>query len=115
MSDDASPDPYAHPLVFGQRLQILRTRKGMTREQLGGLVGKSASWVKGVETGRLGTPKLEMILQVAEVLRVRDLAELTGGPSLHVHLFSGPGHPRLAAVRAAVDAFPGATQRQAPS
>ncbi|MFF4963108.1 hypothetical protein [Streptomyces sp. NPDC001222] len=43
MSQDASPNPYAHPLVFGQRLQILRTRRGMTREQLGGLVGKSGS------------------------------------------------------------------------
>ncbi|MFJ9121296.1 helix-turn-helix domain-containing protein [Streptomyces sp. NPDC102394] len=115
MSENATPDPYANPLVFGQRLQILRTRKGMTRDQLGGLVGKSGSWVKGVETGRLGTPKLEMILQIAEVLRVRDLADLTGGPSMQVHLFSGPGHPRLAAVRAAVDAFPVATQREAPS
>lgn len=113
MSQDASPDPYADPLVFGQRLQILRTRKGMTREQLGGLVGKSGSWVKGVETGRLGTPKLEMILQIAEVLRVRDLADLTGSQTRHVHLFSGPGHPRLAAVRAAVDAFPLVTQRAA--
>ncbi|MGW5259303.1 helix-turn-helix domain-containing protein, partial [Streptomyces sp. NPDC004012] len=76
MSQDASPNPYADPVVFGQRLQILRTRRGMTREQLGGLVGKSGSWVKGIETGRLGTPKLDMILRIAEVLRVRDLADL---------------------------------------
>ncbi|MCF1510404.1 helix-turn-helix domain-containing protein [Streptomyces glomeratus] len=114
MSQDASPDPFADPLVFGQRLQILRTRRGITREQLGGLVGKSGSWVKGVETGRLGTPKLDMILRVAEVLRVRDLADLTGSQSMHTHLFTGPGHPRLPAVKAAVDAFPVTTQRAAP-
>ncbi|MEV6055215.1 helix-turn-helix transcriptional regulator [Streptomyces sp. NPDC052107] len=114
MSQDASPDPFADPLVFGQRLQILRTRRGMTREQLGGLVGKSGSWVKGVETGRLGTPKLDMILRIAEVLRVRDLADLTGSQSMHTHLFTGPGHPRLPAVKAAVDAFPVTTQRAAP-
>lgn len=114
VSQDASPNPYADPLVFGQRLQILRTRRGMTREQLGGLVGKSGSWVKGVETGRLGTPKLDMILRIAEVLRVRDLADLTGSQSMHTHLFTGPGHPRLPAVKAAVDAFPVTTQRAAP-
>ncbi|MGV9248111.1 helix-turn-helix domain-containing protein [Streptomyces sp. NPDC003710] len=114
MSQDASPDPFADPLVFGQRLQILRTRRGITREQLGGLVGKSGSWVKGVETGRLGTPKLDMILRIAEVLRVRDLADLTGSQSMHTHLFTGPGHPRLPAVKAAVDAFPVTTQRAAP-
>ncbi|MER5221816.1 helix-turn-helix domain-containing protein [Streptomyces flaveus] len=113
-SEDAPPDPYANPLVFGQRLQILRTRKGMTREQLGGFLGKSGSWVKGVETGRLKTPKLDMVLRVAELLRVRDLSELTGDQSVHVELFSGPGHPRLAAVKAAVDSFPLTTRHEAP-
>ncbi|WP_406331491.1 helix-turn-helix domain-containing protein [Streptomyces sp. NBC_00203] len=110
---DATPDPYADPLVFGQRLQILRTRKGMTRDQLAGLIGKSGSWVKGVETGRLRTPKLEVILRIAEVLRVRDLSDLTGSQSMHVDLFTGPGHPRLAAVKAAVDVYPLTTQREA--
>ncbi|MBW6433451.1 helix-turn-helix domain-containing protein [Actinoplanes hulinensis] len=113
--DKYIPDPYIDPLAFGQRLQILRTRKGLTRDQLGGLVGKSGSWVKGVETGRLGTPKLETILALAESLRVRDLADLTGDQSLHVDLFAGPGHPRLAAVKAAVDAFPVATVQKASS
>jgi transcriptional regulator with XRE-family HTH domain len=113
-SEDATPDPYADPLVFGQRLQMLRTRKGMTRDQLGGLLGKSGSWVKGVETGRLKTPKLETILHIAELLRVRDLSDLTGNQSVHVDLFSGPGHPRLAAVKAAVDAFPVTIQHEAP-
>ncbi|WP_030443157.1 helix-turn-helix domain-containing protein [Actinoplanes subtropicus] len=111
---ESVPDPYTDPLVFGQRLQILRTRKGLTRDQLGGLVGKSGSWVKAVENGRLKTPKLETILRIAEVLRVRDLSDLTGDQSVHVDLFVGPGHPRLAAVKAAVDAFPVATAREAP-
>ncbi|MEI5522357.1 helix-turn-helix transcriptional regulator [Streptomyces brasiliscabiei] len=113
-SEAATPDPYADPLVFGQRLQILRTRRGMTRDQLGGLLGRTGSWVKGVETGRLKTPKLETILRIAELLRVRDLTDLTGDQSVHIALFAGPGHPRLAAVKAAVDAFPLTTQREAP-
>lgn len=113
-SEDATPDPYTDPLVFGQRLQILRQRKGMTRDQLGGLVGKTGSWVKGIESGRLKMPGLPMVLHIAELLRVRDLSDLTGDQSVHVDLFTGPGHPRLAAVKAAVDAFPLAMQREAP-
>lgn len=113
-SSNATPDPYADPLAFGQRLQILRNRKGMTRDQLGGLMGFSGSWVKGLETGRLKVPKLATILRLAELLRVRDLADLTGDQSVHVALFTGPGHPRLAAVKAAVDAYPITTQREAP-
>jgi transcriptional regulator with XRE-family HTH domain len=111
---DGTPDPYADPLAFGRRLRILRTRRGITRDQLGGLVGRSGSWVKGVESGRLKTPKLELILRIAEILRVRDLADLTGSQTVHVDLFAGPGHPRLAAVKAAVDAFPVGFQHEAP-
>ncbi|MFE2033445.1 helix-turn-helix domain-containing protein [Streptomyces scopuliridis] len=115
MPSDASPDPYATPIAFGQRLKILRTRRGMTRAQLGGLVdGKTASWVRAVEEGRLQTPKLVTILRLAEVLRVRDLSELTGDQSAPVALFTGPGHPRLRAVKDAIDAFPLATARPAP-
>ncbi|MFK0253065.1 helix-turn-helix domain-containing protein [Streptomyces sp. NPDC090445] len=114
MSTDATPDPYADPLVFGQRMQILRQRRGLTREQLGGLVARSGSWVKAVETGRLKTPALPVILRIAEVLRVRDLSDLTGNQSLRADLFTGPGHPRFAAVREALNAFPVAGGREAP-
>lgn len=113
MSPDATPDPYKDPVAFGQRLRILRTRRGMTRSQLGGLMGMSEEWVKALETGRRKVPRLEVILRLAEVLRVRDLSDLTGDQSAHVALFAGPGHPQLAAVKAAVDAFPIATAREA--
>lgn len=115
MSTDATPDPYADPLVFGQRLQILRTRRGMTQDQLGGLVGRSGSWVRALEAGRLKTPKLPVVLRLAEVLRVRDLSDLTGDQSMTVNLFTGPGHPRFAAVREALNALQLGGSREAPS
>lgn len=94
----ALPEP-----SFGERLKYLRSRRGMTREVLGGLVGKSAEWVKAVETSRLQQPKLHMLLRLAEALHVRELSELTGDQSVPVRIFTGPGHPALAAVRAAVN------------
>ncbi|MGW2280200.1 helix-turn-helix domain-containing protein [Streptomyces sp. NPDC001770] len=115
MPFDTSPDPHADPIAFGQRLQILRTRRGVTREQLGGLMGRSASWVKGIETGRRGVPRLEVMLRLAEVLRVQNLSDLTGDQAASVTLFTGPGHARLAAVRAAVDAFPVGRAEVAPT
>ncbi|WP_257584236.1 helix-turn-helix domain-containing protein [Streptomyces sp. TLI_146] len=114
MSSDATPDPYVDPLKFGQRMQILRERRGMSRTVLAGLVGMSASWVKRIENGQLQAPGLEMVMLIAEALRVRDLADLSGRPDRHVNLFIGPGHPRLAAVRAAIDSYPLSTSREAP-
>lgn len=102
---ESSTDPSGPDLTTGQRIKLLRQRRGMTREVLGGLVGKSASWVKAVESGRLQQPKLPLLLRVAEVLRVRDLAELTGDQSLPRHLFAGPGHPALPAVRDAINSI----------
>lgn len=114
MSSDATPGPYANPMVFGQRMQILRERRGISRPVLAGLLGVSPSWVKKVESGEQRMPKLPTVLRVAEVLRVRDLADLTGDQSMPVALFIGPGHPRLAAVKAAVDRFPFNADRPPP-
>ncbi|MEU9717799.1 helix-turn-helix domain-containing protein [Streptomyces sp. NPDC047976] len=108
MSSDAPPDPYDNPVAFGQRVQIYRTRRGMTREQLAGLLGHHPSWVKKVETGAMRMPRLPEILAIAQALRVRRLNDLVGdmGTSPNTDLFLGPGHDRLPAVRAALSAFP---------
>ncbi|MEU9096455.1 helix-turn-helix transcriptional regulator [Streptomyces sp. NPDC048361] len=116
MSIEATPDPHENPVRFGQRVQIFRTRRGMTREQLAGLLGHHASWVKKVENGQMRMPRLPEILRIAEALRVRSLNDLAGIDSgTDVALFTGPGHPRLAAVTEAINAFPWSTDRAAPS
>lgn len=75
----------------------------MSRAVLGGLVGRSAEWVKAVETGRLLTPRLPMLLRLARALDVADLALLTGnGVAVPVESFAGPAHSALAAVRSAL-------------
>ncbi|MFI5618863.1 helix-turn-helix domain-containing protein [Streptomyces sp. NPDC051567] len=121
MSSDASPTrmttPSDNPVAFGQRVQIYRNRRGMTREQLAGLLGHHTSWVKKIETGTMRMPRLPEILRIAEVLHVRRLNDLVGdvGAEPHTDLFLGPGHDRLPAVRAALSSFPAPSSRQAPS
>ncbi|MEU9338747.1 helix-turn-helix transcriptional regulator [Streptomyces sp. NPDC048290] len=105
MAQDVTPDPYADPLRFGQRAQLLRERRGMTQTQVADLLGMSPHTYRKIENGQLKAPGLETVIRIAEVLRVRNLAELTGRPETDVDLFTGPGHPRLAAVKAAVDDF----------
>jgi DNA-binding XRE family transcriptional regulator len=78
----------------------------MTRAQLAGLIAVSPHTLKKIENGQQQAPGLEMVMRIAEALRVRDLSDLTGHPDMHVDLFIGPGHPRLAAVKAAIDTFP---------
>ncbi|MEU6035806.1 XRE family transcriptional regulator [Actinomadura sp. NPDC047616] len=75
----------------------------MSREILGGLVGKSARWVKAVERGEIRELKLPTVLSLAEALRLRDIAQLTGGRPLPTSMFRGPGHPALPAVRDAIN------------
>lgn len=105
MPPDATPDPYADPLRFGQRVQILRERRGMTQAQLADLIGVSPHTLRKIENGQQKAPDLSRVMRLAEALRVRDLSDLTGRADMHVDLFVGPGHPRLAAVKAAVDSF----------
>lgn len=104
MHDGTNPPAEPVPTV-GQRIKHLRERRGMTQEVLAGLIGKSVSWVKAVEAGRLQqNPRLPILLQLAEALRVRDLSELTGDQSMPVRMFTGPGHPALDAIRSALNA-----------
>jgi transcriptional regulator with XRE-family HTH domain len=113
MPDDRTPlDP--EPIRFGQRLQLLRTRRGMSREVLAGLIGKSTEWVRAIEKGRMKPPALDVILAIAEALRVRDLADLVGDQRARIDLFAGPGHARLPAVRDAINTLPLTTRAEAP-
>lgn len=88
---------------IGERIKYFRNRAGMSRPVLGGLVGRSAEWVKAVETGRLYVPRLPMLLTIARVLEVRDLAVLTGeSHAVPVQAFAGDAHTALAAVQEAL-------------
>ncbi len=94
-------------LDVGQRVRYARERAGMSRPVLGGLVGRSADWVKAVETGRLRTPKLAMLLKIAWALEISDLSQLTGnGHGVSVDMFAGASHPALPEVQTALTEYP---------
>jgi hypothetical protein len=60
----------------GERIQVLRERKGLSRPVLAGLVGMSAGWLKGIEQGRRLPPRLPVLVNDEEMIRLR--AEFPG-------------------------------------
>lgn len=93
-------------LPVGKRIRRERERTGMSREVLGGQVGRSGEWVKAVENGRLQVPRLQMLLRIADVLGLQDLAVLTGnGYAIPVSVFAGDRHAALAEVQAALTEY----------
>lgn len=93
-----TPDP-----EVGRRVQALRRRAGLSREQLAGLVGASATLIKFVETGRR-TLTLRMAQRLAPSLGVRDLGELYG-PAVTLTLDGQQTHSSVGDVRQALTAW----------
>lgn len=93
-------------LSVGERIELYRKRSGKSRPVLGGLVGRSAEWVKAVENGRLLPPRLPMLERIAAALKV-PLSDLVGEDAPQILSLAGPAHSALPQVRAAINALPG--------
>ncbi|MFE0462407.1 helix-turn-helix domain-containing protein [Kitasatospora sp. NPDC058965] len=65
-------------LSTGERVRVLRERRGMTRPVLAGLVGRSTDWLKKIESGERPLSSHTMLVKLALVLHVTDLSVLTG-------------------------------------
>ncbi|MFI9346217.1 helix-turn-helix domain-containing protein [Streptomyces sp. NPDC052773] len=91
--------------TFGQRVQRARERTGKTRAVVAGLMGQSTEWVKAVETGRIGMPRLPKLLRLAHVLGVEDLAELTGDERISATTYSKAQHGDLPLIKRALTTY----------
>lgn len=103
----------AERLSVGQRIRLYRQRAGKSRPVLGGLVGRSAEWVKAVENGRMLPPRLPMLSRIAQVLKV-PVTDLIGGDDIQIDRLAGPGHAALPAVRDALNRYPMGDQEPEP-
>lgn len=93
-------------LSTGERIQMFRVHKGMTQAALGGLVGRSEDWVSKVERGVIPIDSLSKLAEIAAILGIRDLAELTGRP-MALTPNGGPEHSSVSAIRASMAQLPG--------
>ncbi|MFE3080665.1 helix-turn-helix domain-containing protein [Nocardia tengchongensis] len=95
------------PSEIGRRVRLHRERVGMARPVLAAQVGRSVEWLKALENGRIQrAPSLELLLRIARVLDLDDLATLTGDEhAVPVTVFAGERHAALTDVQAALTEY----------
>jgi transcriptional regulator with XRE-family HTH domain len=57
-------------LSIGERVAYHRRRRGLTQEALGGLIGKTTSWVEKIEHGRAPLDRISVVRDLANVLGI---------------------------------------------
>ncbi|MDK9497459.1 helix-turn-helix transcriptional regulator [Streptomyces katrae] len=90
--------------TFAQRVRLARDRAGLTRPVAAGLVGRSAEWVKGVETGAIGMPRLPMLIRLATIYEC-DLGDLTGDERISAATYTKATHTDLPSIKRALTTY----------
>jgi len=85
-------------LSIGQRVAFYRRRRGMSQEVLAGLVGRSAEWLRKVETNRAELDRLSVIRALAQALDI-SLGDLIDEPTL-LEWTDDSGRETIPALRA---------------
>ncbi|MFI5793813.1 multiprotein-bridging factor 1 family protein [Streptomyces sp. NPDC051677] len=93
------------PETFGQRVQRARVRTGKTRAVVAGLMDQSTEWVKAIETGRIGMPRLPKLLRLAHVLGIEDISELTGDERIAATTYTKAQHDDLPVMKRALTTY----------
>lgn len=102
---DATPDPTAETMTFGQRVERARLRSGKTRAYVADVMGHSVEWVKAIEKGRVRMPRLPKLLRLAQVLGVEDITELTGDDRITAATYTKAEHAALPRIRHALTRY----------
>ncbi|MEW2525391.1 helix-turn-helix domain-containing protein [Streptomyces sp. NPDC047071] len=86
-------------LTFGQRVHRARTRAGRTRAYVADVMGHSVEWVKAIERGAIGMPRLPKLLKLAQVLGVEDITDLTGDDRITAATYTKAEHGELPLIK----------------
>jgi transcriptional regulator with XRE-family HTH domain len=85
----------------GDRIRILRQRRGLTQVTLAAMCGRGEDWIKRIENGKRGTT-LSQLARIAHALGVTDLSDLTG-TDIGMPVVSGRAfHDAVSPIRQAV-------------
>ncbi|MEU6848450.1 helix-turn-helix transcriptional regulator [Actinacidiphila alni] len=84
---------------IGARIRYYRERRGLSQKAMAELVGKTENWAYKVEKGMLPIDRLSVLIDLARVLHVRDLTDLTGGVLTGAVSGSPSEHDAVPAIR----------------
>ncbi|WP_049577495.1 helix-turn-helix domain-containing protein [Streptomyces sp. SBT349] len=66
-------------LSTGERIQVLRESRGMSRPVLAGLCGRGPDWLKKIERGDRELRSHTQLMRLAAALQLNDISLITGG------------------------------------
>ncbi|MFJ5608213.1 helix-turn-helix domain-containing protein [Streptomyces sp. NPDC093221] len=84
---------------IGARIRYYRERRGLSQKAMAELVGKTENWAYKVEKGVLPIDRLSVLIDLARVLYIRDLTDLTGGVLTGAVSGSQTEHEGVPAIR----------------
>src|SRR5689334_16208290 len=90
---------------IGERIQLYRRRRGLTQQQLAGLIQRSESWLSQVERGIRSVDKLSVLVDIAKVLHVK--VETLSGQPFSLAPNGEPDLDGMEAIQEALGAYPG--------
>jgi transcriptional regulator with XRE-family HTH domain len=73
------PETLPPELTPGERIRVLRERRGLSRAVLANLVGRGPDWLKKIERGERELRDYTLLVRLATALGVTDLSVITGG------------------------------------
>ncbi|KOT97720.1 hypothetical protein ADK70_07870 [Streptomyces rimosus subsp. pseudoverticillatus] len=87
-------------MTIGERIELLRRRRGLSRQTLASLVGYSSEWLRQVERKGRQVDRLSTLLRLAQVLHVKDVAAFMGVavPQEKVEELTQGGEPDIRAA-----------------
>lgn len=65
-------------ISFGKRIELARRRRGLSRELLGDLIGRSSEWIRQVERDARPVDRLSVLLLLAKTLKIADVGAFLG-------------------------------------
>jgi transcriptional regulator with XRE-family HTH domain len=101
--------------TIGDRIKYYRDQRGLSQKTLGELVGRTENWVWKVEHGQLPVDRVPLLMDLARVLRIKDIADLTGGFLKAATADMDAEHPAVFAIRRALSLPPSSLDAGADS
>ncbi len=90
----------------GDKIRAARRRRGLTVEAAAALCGRSVGWLKKIESGERGLPRIADLIKLCSVVGIGDLAEITGDTtSATLTALGRPTNDTLPAIRATLTAY----------
>lgn len=91
--------PNDKEFTTGQRIKYFREHRGLSQKAFAELVGRKENWAYKIEHDQLVVDSLSLLIEIARVLGIKNLADLTGGFLSGLAIGRDNEHPHVPEIR----------------